>query len=289
MKKILVKNLLSIADKFPTKKDNEFKIHFAGHNSKEEPLDVFLRSQKEIQKWNEYKNGKVRFHKYIFTLVKFYHEKDPRHEKDTWLFVGIYEVLSNSGDKHEVRLLPFGNEYIGRLKILYEYKNFRRSDVNLKNHFENFEVKEILKEKFKGREFSGYENVHLSFTELENVYDKEDLGWKTALQNIKGIYLVTDKRNGKKYVGAAYEEKRGVWSRWKIYAKTGHGKHSAQLSKEIDKHGLDYARKNFSFALIEHYPLEVDRNYVLEREAYWKKVLLTGDYGYNEKGGDAHP
>ena len=39
-----------------------------------------------------------------------------------------------------------------------------------------------------------------AFTELENIYAKEISSWKTSLQNIKGIYLITDKKNGKKYV-----------------------------------------------------------------------------------------
>ena len=107
---------MSFEKSLQIKKENEFKIHFARSNGIDEPLDVFIRSQKEFQKWNEHKKEKKRFHKYIFTLVKFY------HEKDTWLFAGIYEVLRNDGEKHEVKLLSRGEEYIGRLKILYEYK-----------------------------------------------------------------------------------------------------------------------------------------------------------------------
>ena len=274
MKKILLKNLMPLTDVFKTEHDKDFKIHFARFNKIEEPLDVFLRSQNEIQKWNEYKNKKKRFHKYIFTLVKFY------HEKDTWLFAGIYKVLSNDGEKHKVQLLTFGEEYIGRLKIFYDYKDVL-AEPKLIKHFDGFEVKEILKERFVGREFAGYENVHLSFTELENIYAKEISSWKTSLQNIKGIYLITDKKNGKKYVGSAYEEKEGIWSRWNTYRKTGHG-NNKQLIKILKKNSLNYAEKNFNFSLIEYYPLKVDNNFVIERETYWKEVLLTRQFGYNE-------
>ena len=49
---------MPLTDVFKTEHDKDFKIHFARFNKIEEPLDVFLRSQNEIQKWNEYKNKK---------------------------------------------------------------------------------------------------------------------------------------------------------------------------------------------------------------------------------------
>lgn len=282
-KKIFVKKIISLDALLENvNEDKEFKIHFARHNGKnaathnggEEPLDVFLRSEEEYKGWQEYKNKRKRFFKYIFTLAKFY------HENDTWLFTGIYKVNNNDGEKHEVERLSDAEEFIGRLKILHEFKDMK-SEVYLKNHFDSFEVKEIYKERFVGREFSNYENVHLSFSELETIYANEIQSWKTSLQNIKGIYLITDKTNGKKYVGAAYKENIGVWSRWGIYRKNGHG-NNAQLSRMIKKHGLDYAKNNFSFSLIEHYPLKVDDSYVLARESHWKDILLTRKFGYND-------
>ena len=266
---------MSFDDSLQTKEENEFKIHFADFNQVEKPLDVFLRSQKDFQSWNEYKNKRKRFHKYIFTLVNFY------HEKDTWLFAGIYEVLSNDGDKHEVKLLSFGDEYIGRLKILYEYKS-RTREPNLVTHYDKFVVKEILKERFVGREFTALDNVSLSFVELENIYNKDILSWKNQLQNVKGVYLITDKKNGKKYVGSAYEEKEGIWARWGVYKETGHGKHSKILKKLINKNGISYARKYFSFTLLEHFPLKTDNNLVTNRENYWKETFLTRQFGYNK-------
>ena len=38
-----------------------------------------------------------------------------------------------------------------------------------------------------------------------------------TLENIKGIYLVTDTHTGRRYVGSAYGD-MGIWSRWRQYA-----------------------------------------------------------------------
>ena len=74
--------------------------------------------------------------------------------------------------------------------------------------------------------------------------------------------MITDKINGKMYVGSVYEENEGIWSRWNHYIKTGHG-NNKQLKKIISEHGLDYAKSNFNFSLIEYYPLKVENNFVL--------------------------
>ena len=59
--------------------------------------------------------------------------------------------------------------------------------------------------------FPGYENVNISWKEMQNILNKGV--WKTALENQKGVYLITDKNNGKMYVGAAYGEDM-IYGRW---------------------------------------------------------------------------
>lgn len=55
---------------------------------------------------------------------------------------------------------------------------------------------------------------------MKRVLEKDN--WKTALQNQKGVYLLTDKSNGKMYVGSAYGENM-ILGRWIAYIATGHG------------------------------------------------------------------
>ncbi|MNP57084.1 hypothetical protein D3C76_1518780 [compost metagenome] len=95
---------------------------------------------------------------------------------------------------------------------------------------------------------------------------------------MKGVYLITDKSTGQKYVGAAYGE-QGLWQRWKSYAKTGHGNNLELI--RLHESTVNYAQDNFSFSLLEHHPKIVRDEKIISRELHWKTVLLTRSHGYN--------
>jgi hypothetical protein len=101
------------------------------------------------------------------------------------------------------------------------------------------------------------------------------------LENVKGVYLISDKSSGKKYVGSAYGD-FGIWSRWAVYVGTGHG-FNDELTKLISENDTDYARQNFRFSLLEYRSMRIDDNVIINRESFWKEVLLTrGQFGYNK-------
>ena len=116
---------------------------------------------------------------------------------------------------------------------------------------------------------------------LEYIFSHAKSDWKAALQNVKGVYVITDKNNGKRYVGSAFGS-AGIWARWSSYIKNAHG-HNDELTKLIKEKGKDYARENFKFALLEYRSMKTDDSAIIARENYWKEVLLSrGDYGYNK-------
>ncbi len=116
---------------------------------------------------------------------------------------------------------------------------------------------------------------------LESIYAIQRPDWKTALEHAKGVYLITETSNGNRYVGSAYGV-TGIWSRWASYIYTGHG-YTDELTKVITMHGIDYARQHFRFALLEQRTKKTDDLVVIERETYWKNVLMTrAPYGYNK-------
>ncbi|MGE7413520.1 GIY-YIG nuclease family protein [Methylobacterium tarhaniae] len=98
---------------------------------------------------------------------------------------------------------------------------------------------------------------------------------------MKGVYLIVDKNTGKKYVGSAYNDV-GIWSRWSVYAATGHGWNAALVNLMAER-GISYARERFRMTLLETWPFRTEDKIILERESHWKEALLTrGDFGYNQ-------
>lgn len=141
-------------------------------------------------------------------------------------------------------------------------------------------MQEILREPYSGRSFPGYEEIDLSFEELETLVRNDRPDWKAALESVKGVYLITDITTGKRYVGSAYGD-QGIWSRWCSYVSSGHGGNIELRALAVDPE-LEYCRKSFRFALLEHRPKLATDEAIVARASFWKRILLTrGDYGLN--------
>ena len=264
----------------PIENPKEYKLHLACWNGEVQPLDDYISDWKAWEGWNTWRSSKDDFSRnYIFSLIDFY------HEKDTWLFGGIFEIISrepiNNSHSYKIKLLPNTKEFIGRLKISFK-RPARVKAVLFEKYYSDLVVSEILKEKYTGETFCGYENIDHSFKSLENIIKNEKLDWKGALENIKGVYLITDKSNGKRYVGSAYGTD-GIWSRWSCYIETGHG-WTDELTKIIETKGKQYARDNFNFSILETMSMGTDKDIIIKREHYWMNVLMSRDcrYGYNK-------
>ncbi|MFZ3123233.1 MAG: GIY-YIG nuclease family protein [Thermodesulfovibrionales bacterium] len=253
----------------------EYKIHFAVWNGDEQPLDVFVRDRNEWKGWNSWRNKRDDFsRRYIFSLIRFY------HQPDKWLFGGIFEVTARNKDANTVELAQQYSEYIGRLLIHYPGPGVRGRAFYLENHYSNLIVSQVFEKPYSGEAFCGYENIEHGFSQLESIFKQGKQDWKAALENVKGVYLIVDKKNGKKYVGSAYGDS-GIWSRWSCYIGTGHGWNDA-LTKLIKDYGIQYARDNFQFSILEYRSMKTDDQVIIDREQYWKRVLLAGSFGYNK-------
>lgn len=260
-------------------KPDQFKIHLASWNGKKHPLDVFVSSKLEWHGWNSWRGERDDFNRrYIFSLIEYY------HEPNSWLFGGVYEVIERLNITHDegyvVQLTDAFSPFIGRLKLRWQRAG-RAKSRRLENYVDEFEVLEILREEYSGEAFCGYEGINHDFSVLESIFTSGKPDWKFALENVKGVYLIIDKSNGKKYVGAAYGL-AGIWSRWSCYVGNGHG-HNDELTKIIKEAGMDYARLNFRFSLLEYRPMKTDDEDIIRREIYWKEALLSrGQFGYNK-------
>ena len=82
------------------------------------------------------------------------------------------------------------------------------------------------------------------------------------------------------YVGSAYGDS-GIWARWACYIGTGHGWND-EMVKLINEKGIEYARQHFKFTLLEFRSMNTDDHIIQEREQFWKRILLSGTFGYNK-------
>ncbi|HFO0254484.1 TPA: GIY-YIG nuclease family protein [Raoultella ornithinolytica] len=266
--------MISLPSVLPINNPAEFKVHFASWNGEEQPLDVFVRDKKHWEGWNQWRGGRDDFNRqFIFSVIRFYHQ-DSR-----WLFGGIYEVLERKVEGYEIKLLDLHADLIGRLLIKHPGPGARGRAFYFEKHYQNMIVSEIFENEYSGEVFCGFDNVQHSFEQIEHIIKNQSRDWKAALTSVKGVYLITDKSNGKKYVGSAYGD-TGIWSRWSCYVYTGHGWNQG-LSELIKLNGIDYARINFQFSILEFYSMRTDDKVIIEREQHWKRVLCSNTYGYN--------
>src|SRR6266540_4137700 len=235
---------IRLCEIWPISAPETYKLHFARWDGENQPLEVWVRDRQEWQGWQEYRPGRDEFNRpFIFSLIQFY------HEPDIWLFGGVFHVLQRHADRYEVELTEEGAGFLGRLKLRSSYRE-RATRVNFENHYANLEVQEIIRETYSGRPFPGFEDIDLSFEELEALVRNSRPDWNAALASVKGIYLISDVTTGKRYVGSAYGD-QGIWSRWCSYVATGHGG-NVELRALVSDPTLEYCRKSFRFALLEY-------------------------------------
>ena len=200
---------------FSDEEIQNYTLHLAKYNGYEQPLDVFARDFNEWCGWNEWRGGKDDFPRdFIFSLIKDY------HRPTKYVFGGIFKIIQRYDDFAETNVgykLELSDKFkplIGRLIVEFIGDNLGQGRAFiLKNQISKFIVSEIAEKPYEGIEFPGYDNVLIDFPTLEILARNQKTDWRVALQNQKGIYVIVDKKNGKKYVGKASGES-GIWSRW---------------------------------------------------------------------------
>lgn len=200
-----------------------------------------------------------------------------------WLLVNAFKVLDDSKlliDADEEYLADY-KPYFGRLVITWADRATMNIVMKDMSAIEGLTVKTILEQPYNelAEEFPGYENVDLSWHDLNRVLKLKT--WKTALENQKGVYLITDTLTNKRYVGSAYG-KDMILGRWSNYADNGHGG-NLELKNLVTEKGLDYVKDNFRYSILDIYKSTVDDETIIGRESWWKEILLTRnpDFGYN--------
>ena len=250
---------------------NSYKIHLAT-GDKQPPLEAFFAGK--FKEWQEYQTRKNFPCDMVIGLIEL--------SKNKWLFAGVYRVLGcvKKSEKHvayETELLTGQSDLIGRL-IVEHVRDGRASYLIGKADGSAFSVSEVREKKLSVEEFPGFNSVCISFSKLQLIIEQEIQSWKGALSNIKGIYLIADIELGKLYVGSATGS-GGIWQRWSSYVTSGHG--GNQELRYLLKNKLRDYCSNFQYSILEIADSHATEDFILERESYWKDVLMSRKYGYN--------
>lgn len=239
-----------------------------------DPLEIFKNKQEDKLLQHHYYNYKNKSYKVGQLTIGFIRIKD-----DLWLLFHVGHITKDLNklechDGYEYEHLTEYDKYLGRLVV--KYKNDTQQLIrNATSVIDKIEISQILPDIFDNDIFPGFENVNLSWKELSRVIDKDT--WKTALQNQKGVYLISDQSNGRKYVGSAYGENM-ILGRWQSYVGNGHGG-----NVDLKKLDFDHIKENFRFSILDIYKSTVEDQKIIQRESWWKEVLFTRNpiYGYN--------
>ena len=129
--------------------------------------------------------------------------------------------------------------------------------------------------------FPGYNNVLLTHKELQAIINMDAPEWKTALSRVKGVYCITDTSTGQLYIGSASGDNEGIWQRWSSYADVSNLTGGNKTFEELKNNGADYIIDNFTYSLLEIYDIRTQREFIVRREEFWKRVFKTVKFGMN--------
>lgn len=275
MAKIMLNDLL----RFDAAEVPNVRVKFNISNGYDDPLDLYKTNPDEVNvTWFLWHDDRRYFNvgQTAICLLKL--------RGDQWLLTTIKKITRlldvTDGVGYDAVEVKEYEQYFGRLVV--EYHNpCRTMGRKYENVMDELEVVQILNEQYTGNEFPGYENVRLSYPLLKNIVDRQLPGWVDALRNQKAVYLITDTKTGKMYVGSATSQTGMLLQRWSSYAADGHGG-NVELRELVKQQGFDYVKENFQYSILENYNARMDDGYILKRESWWKETLCTRTHGYNK-------
>jgi len=120
--------------------------------------------------------------------------------------------------------------------------------------------------------FPGFDRLVLDYAQLQAVMrEHRYASWRTALASVVGIYLITDTRDGRQYVGKA-DGAESIRQRWTIYAVNGHG-------GNVELRNTD--PNSFRFSILRVFDPSTPVRAIDEAESHFKNALDTRKHGLN--------
>lgn len=271
----------------------KFKFHMSTKflDLNKSPYDCLIEDAEDWQNLNNYRNEKGKSSRldgydYLVSFAQY-----NIYGRNFFVFGGVYKVEIAKPEHYEIggyniSLLdnkdPIG-EFLNKYRKRLIVKLDENLGINFELTYEAIEKKNIeVFPNIASGKFNGYQNVSITHKELREIVSNNELSWKLALSYIKAVYVITDTKTGKLYIGSASGNTQGLWQRWGCYADfkdlTGGNKEFETLVKE---NGEDYILKNFKYSILEIFDTKTKQEYILERENYWKNVFETKKFGMN--------
>ena len=254
-----------------------------------------------VQRWQFTKKNEDQFLKVDYIAAFLGNEKYLEGNKKRAMFIGLFKrgahqkltrkqvlehpdarALVELGAEKEAFVLPrnsvlrfdlsripdISNKYEGRLLVNWSNPIAFTQYVKVKNKPPRFPIHSITpRNSFEGK-MPDWDELVVTWRQLRIIPDT----WRDRLGDWRGIYLITDESDGKKYVGAAYG-RYGLLQRWTDYKETGHG--GNKLLKKRDPN-------NFTFTILQRLPPDMEKEEVRNQEETWKIRLHTRKHGLNE-------
>lgn len=120
--------------------------------------------------------------------------------------------------------------------------------------------------------FPGFDALTLDYPQLQAVMrEHRYASWRAALSSVVGIYLITDTRDGRHYVGKA-DGDESVRQRWAVYATNGHGGNVGFRTTDPS---------SFRFSLLRVFDPATPTRVVDTAESHFKHALDSRRHGLN--------
>lgn len=112
--------------------------------------------------------------------------------------------------------------------------------------------------------FPGFDRLVLNYPQLQAVMrEPRYASWCVALSSVMGIYLITDTRDGRQYVGKA-DGLENIRQRWSAYAANGHG-------GNVELRGMDPS--TFRYSLLRVFDPSTPEAEINIAESHYKLAL----------------
>lgn len=254
--------------------DKKYRFHLAKTEPKGgKPIDALAKSESEWLGWQLYR-GKAKERFTTDYIVSFAQISGNR-----FLFGGIFNITSRASKRYKVEYTKQYSDIIGRLILDYSGENKRATVFKPSYIYENSQISGVYEHRFKGEPFISFEEINHEFSAIEIVIKNELPDWKVALSSVFGIYLISDEKAGKHYVGSAYGDE-GIWGRWRSYVNSYHASNE-DLVELFERKSEKYFRKHFKFSILEIISSSSTKEDVINKESLWKRKLFSREHGYN--------